>query len=94
MGNTGVCISCRCLLSERIVKRRAHGDAIPATLADAYAGGLAYACFYATLFPGYDIACARAVAQAHADADVLADVQRTRIVYTRAFPRASNGQQM
>ena len=94
MGNTGGCVSCRCLLSERTVKRRAHGNAIPATLADAYAGGRAYACFYASLFPGYDIACARAVAQALADADVLGYVQRTRIVYTRGFQRASNGQQM
>ena len=76
------------------MKRRAHGDAIPAALADAYAGGRACACFYATLFPGYDIACARAVAQELADADVLGYLQRARIVYTRAFPRASNGQQM
>ena len=94
MGNHGVWVSCRCLLSERIVKRRAHGDAIPAILADADAGGRAYACFHASLFPGYTTACARAVAQALADADVLGYVQRARIVYTRAFPRASNGQQM
>ena len=94
MRNNGVCVSCRCLLSERIVKRRAHGDAIPATLADAYAGGRADACFYAILIPGYDIACARAVAQALADADVLGYVQRACIVYTRASPKASHGQQM